>query len=471
MFSQPANDDKADAQVITGASGQVTGSTVGATKEIGEASHGGNSGGASVWFQWRAPDAGEATFNTSGSSFDTLLAVYEGATLVAENDDDDTVQSAVRFSASQGHAYLIAVDGYDGRTGSYVLNWRLGSSTPADTTFTQISAGHTYTCGILDTGAVACWGTIADGSTTPPPATFTQVSVGTNPVCGILDTGAVACWGWDATGRLAPPAGTFTQVNAGGHHACGIRTTGAVVCWGYDQFGQSTPPAGTFIQISAGYEHTCGIRTTGAVVCWGSNENGGATPPTGTFIQISAGAWYTCGIRATGALTCWGILDGAQSTPPAGTFTQVSIGFNHACGILDTGAVACWGDDYSGESTPPAGTFTQVSAGAEHTCGILDTGTVACWGNTAGPPITVAEALAALADTQAALDTLTTLTDGLVEILNALLAERDAARVAQAAAEAERDMTVQDLVAIAESYEQEIAQIVELLQACQAGQL
>ena len=136
VFSQPANDDKADAQVITGASGQVTGSTVGATKEIGEASHGGSSGGASVWFQWRAPDAGEVTFNTSGSSFDTLLAVYEGATLVAENDDDDTLQSAVRFSASQGHAYLIAVDGYGGDTGSYVLNWRLGesTSTPTDPT-------------------------------------------------------------------------------------------------------------------------------------------------------------------------------------------------------------------------------------------------------------------------------------------------------------------------------------------------
>ena len=119
--------------MITGASGQVTGSTVGATKEIGEASHGGNSGGASVWFQWRAPDTGEVIFNTSGSSFDTLLAVYEGATLVAENDDDNddnTVQSAVRFSASQGHAYLIAVDGYGGRTGSYVLNWRLGGPTP-----------------------------------------------------------------------------------------------------------------------------------------------------------------------------------------------------------------------------------------------------------------------------------------------------------------------------------------------------
>ena len=98
VLSQPANDDKADARVITGVSGQVTGGTVGATKEIGEASHGGN----------------------------------------VENDDatSTTYQSAVRFSASQGHAYLIAVDGYGGDTGSYVLNWRLGesTSTPTDPT-------------------------------------------------------------------------------------------------------------------------------------------------------------------------------------------------------------------------------------------------------------------------------------------------------------------------------------------------
>ena len=85
-LSQPANDDKADALEIAGVSGQVTGSTAGATKETGEAAHGGNRGGASVWFQWRAPAAGDVAFNTSGSGFDTILAVYEGAALVAEND-------------------------------------------------------------------------------------------------------------------------------------------------------------------------------------------------------------------------------------------------------------------------------------------------------------------------------------------------------------------------------------------------
>ena len=351
VFSQPANDDKADAQVITGASGQVTGSTVGATKEIGEASHGGSSGGASVWFQWRAPDAGEVTFNTSGSSFDTLLAVYEGATLIAENDDDDTVQSAVRFSASQGHAYLVAVDGYDGRTGSYVLNWRLESSAPAPATFTQVSAGYEHTCGIRSAGDVACWGR-------------------------------------NDYGQSTPPSGTFTQVDAGAYHTCGIRSAGDVACWGYNDYGQSTPPSGTFTQVGAGGRHICGIRSAGDVACWGSNEDGEATPPSGTFTQVSAGEDYTCGIRSAGDMACWGFNSDGQATPPSGTPTP-----------------------------------------ADPT-----------------PPTTLAEASAALADAQAALDTLGGLTHGLVAILEQAMAERDTALAAFAAAE-------------------------EALAACQAGQM
>ena len=78
-----------------------------------------------------------------------------------------------------------------------------------------VSAGGDHTCGILDTGAVACWGLDADGQSTPPAGTFTEVSAGADHTCGILDTGAVACWGLDADGQSTPPAGSFTAVSAG----------------------------------------------------------------------------------------------------------------------------------------------------------------------------------------------------------------------------------------------------------------
>ena len=121
----------ADAIQISGASGAVVGSNDGASKEPGEPAHAGNRGGASVWWRWTAPATGEAAFDTRGSSFDTLLAVYTGTrvdslTRVASNDDigGGVRQSQVTFTARRGQVYYIAVDGYGGATGNIVLNWQ-----------------------------------------------------------------------------------------------------------------------------------------------------------------------------------------------------------------------------------------------------------------------------------------------------------------------------------------------------------
>ena len=116
---------------ISGASGRVTGSSVGASKEFGEPNHAGNTGGASVWWSWTAPATGTVTFDTQGSDFDTLLAAYRGSgvsalSVVVSNDDapgGGTYQSEVSFAAQQGVVYHIAVDGYSGATGAIVLNW------------------------------------------------------------------------------------------------------------------------------------------------------------------------------------------------------------------------------------------------------------------------------------------------------------------------------------------------------------
>lgn len=125
----PANNDFSGAQVIIGTLSSVTGSNAGATKEPGEPNHAGNTGGASVWYRWQAPGNGAATFATAGSDFDTLLAVYTGSnvnnlTLISDNDDaNNTLQSALSFNAQVGVIYYIAVDGFDGATGSIVLGW------------------------------------------------------------------------------------------------------------------------------------------------------------------------------------------------------------------------------------------------------------------------------------------------------------------------------------------------------------
>jgi len=126
----PANDAFATPTAISGSSGATSGSSLTATKEAGEPPHGGNTGGASVWFRWVAPASGTVTFNTLGSGFDTLLGVYTGASVgaltpVASNDDiqPPARHSAVTFAAAAGAEYRVAVDGYGGASGSYTLNW------------------------------------------------------------------------------------------------------------------------------------------------------------------------------------------------------------------------------------------------------------------------------------------------------------------------------------------------------------
>ena len=323
------------------------------------------------------PD-GDVNQNGSVTAVDALLAFQQALSLTQL----DACQLSIADVFPSPHAPDGNITASDALC---IFQKALGSPScfdilPPSNPLPMVSAGGDHTCGILDTGAVACWGLDDDGQSAPPAGIFTAISTGADHTCGILDTGAVTCWGLDDDGQSTPPAGTFTTVSAGGDHTCGILDTGAVTCWGLDDDGQSTPPAGTFTTISAGADHTCGILDTGAVECWGLDGDGQSTPPAGTFTTISAGADHTCGILDTGAVACWGLDDDGQSTPPAGTFTTVSAGADHTCGILDTGAVTCWGLDGDGQSMPPAGTFTTVSAGADHTCGILDTGAVTCWG-------------------------------------------------------------------------------------------
>ena len=125
----PANDAFTSSQTISGMSGQITGSNLRALKETGEPNHAGNVGGASVWYSWTAPANGTVVLDTVGSTFDTVLAVYSGSTVVGltvRGSDDDSGglgTSKLTFSASQGTVYRIAADGKNGASGAVTLNW------------------------------------------------------------------------------------------------------------------------------------------------------------------------------------------------------------------------------------------------------------------------------------------------------------------------------------------------------------
>ena len=149
----PGNDNFSSAETITGLSGTSTGTNVRATKEASEPNHAGNSGGASVWYQWTAPASGSVTFDTIGSTFDTVLAAYTGSSVGAltsvasDHASAGNGASRIVFTAASGTTYRIAVDGFNGSVGGLQLHW-LQPTAPSFTTQPQsqnVIAGNSVT--------------------------------------------------------------------------------------------------------------------------------------------------------------------------------------------------------------------------------------------------------------------------------------------------------------------------------------
>ena len=81
-----------------------------------------------AWYQFTAANHGVITIDTLGSSYDTVLTVYDGTngsctsnantmTLVTCNDDNNGFSSHVQFTANKGNTYYIQV-----------ADWQLGAS-------------------------------------------------------------------------------------------------------------------------------------------------------------------------------------------------------------------------------------------------------------------------------------------------------------------------------------------------------
>lgn len=271
-----------------------------------------------------------------------------------------------------------------------------GAGAPVDLgagrTARAVSVGGGFTCALLDTGQVRCWGrglfgatgqgsTVDVGDDETPGAvapldlgagrTARAISADDRHGCAILDTGQVRCWGEGVGGKLGDPtlpgntaapaavdtvdlgAGrTATAIAAGASHTCAILDTGQVRCWGVNASGQ----------LGTGVPGTIGDNE--AV----SAGNPVALGPGRTAVAITAGAQHSCAILDTGAVRCWGA---------------------NAVGQIGTGAAGTVGDDEPVSSIAPvdlgAGrTAIAITAGSTHTCATLDTGAVRCWGDGAG---------------------------------------------------------------------------------------
>lgn len=291
---------------------------------------------------------------------------------------------------------------------------------PADTKirkgpFAAIDVGLGFTCGLLVSDHVECWGINETGRARPPDSEFSAIHAGTSLACGLRRDGAVECWGSRAGSEPVIIEGHYTAVRAGRVFACALRADRAIVCFRYDDQPQLRPAAQVevactlradgagicveveedlesipaspdeFVSLAAGWLTFCAIKVDGSAACWDEHVPHGLLhhlePPSGPFKQIyvSAVGNAVCAIRVDHSAVCWGHLWAGVNGELPGRYSQLALGTFDLCGLKVSGEIDCWGWSFD-ESPPPNGEFLDLSAGESHVCGVRANGDLECWG-------------------------------------------------------------------------------------------
>ncbi len=351
----------------------------------------------------------------------------------------------------------------DGTTNdsSSPVSVNLGSGTTA----LQLSSGGRYTCALVQNYSIACWGQnaagqLGDNSTTsstspvypnlPTGRTATQISAGASTTCAILDNASAMCWGDGGNGRLGsgvqtsspdsllpvyvalPSDRTATSISIGYEHGCAILDNASAMCWGHAQNGAigngtgdpedgswddsmnawspsyvSLPSGRTAQSISAAREYTCAILDDDSIACWGDNEYGkigdGTTvdrwspvivdiDSTYSPTNLTTGYTQTCLVMSDNSVFCWGYNGNGEfgngnttnsQTPvlaiqPVGASAQTACsGATYNTNTGSTSSAACIGASPGYYVPMPGG----IWAGNLHTCAIDTIGDLYCWGH------------------------------------------------------------------------------------------
>lgn len=171
----------------------------------------------------------------------------------------------------------------------------------------EIGVGMEHSCARTMNGGLYCWGgtidtgypdpelgpivgddeTPQEAGPLPLPASVRALSVHAVSTCGLLETGAVFCWGNGINVEMAEQVqvdSPFIGMSKGGFHTCAFTMGGELYCWGPNASGAlgtgtmdevpASAPAHieldeSVVEVVLVGRLTCVRSETGKVKCWG----------------------------------------------------------------------------------------------------------------------------------------------------------------------------------------------------------
>jgi len=252
----------------------------------------------------------------------------------------------------------------------------------------QVSTSGDHSCAVSVIGNLYCWGNNEFGQlgyenqedigddehpdVVGPVnigAAVKQVSTGTGFTCVLLVSGQVKCWGgpfrgWEADYEqyeaypgdqegeipavfpfVSLNGGSTFQISSGRHHTCAM-SNGAMDCWGQGSDGK------------LGHANTENLGDDELASDFGAVPYGG-----GDVTNIATGGAGTCISLASGDARCWGA-------------SAFGIGYGNTDTIGDDEPAAAAGNlDFGGKRS------IYIASGGGFSCALMQDQTVYCWGN------------------------------------------------------------------------------------------
>lgn len=303
----------------------------------------------------------------------------------------------------------------------------------------KVSIGEDHICALIKDGKINCWGKntigqLGNGTTTNSNIpvevsagegeSYVDVAAGKEFTCGILSSGSLKCWGKNNYGQLGnggvvssnvpvsvPNSNGVKFISAGFNHSCAIFQGGVLKCWGKNSFGQIgsrqndvvviegelnveaapllTEIEGNFSGIksaSIGEDHTCFVSSSEDVKCFGRNNFGQlgsdsisyesstlspvSVPGVSSVKALSSGKNNNCVVSGSGlSVVCWGsgqngalgnnslslvggpspVWSSQENENQLGSIISISSGEDNSCAVKSTGQLFCWGSNNFGQ--------------------------------------------------------------------------------------------------------------------------